>query len=41
MLLKRTFNIVIVGENHGIGVPVSEKADKIVVFEGKAMDVKL
>ncbi|MCX6221722.1 MAG: DUF5110 domain-containing protein [Bacteroidia bacterium] len=41
MIEKRTFNIVIVSENHGTGGTVSEQADKTVVFEGKAKDVKL
>lgn len=31
--------IVIVGENHGAGVTITEKANKTVVFEGKAMEV--
>jgi len=41
MIEKRTFNIVIVSENHGAGGSVSEQADKTVIFGGKAMDVKL
>ena len=41
MIEKRTFRIVLVGENHGVGGLVSEKADKTVVFEGKAMSIKL
>jgi alpha-D-xyloside xylohydrolase len=41
MLNKRTFMVVIVGDNHGTGVAITKKTDKIVVFEGKAMEVKI
>lgn len=41
MVKKRTFMVVLVGANHGAGVAITEKADKIVVFEGKAMEVKI
>jgi alpha-D-xyloside xylohydrolase len=37
MAEKRTFRIILVSENHGVGGSVSEKADKTVVFDGKAM----
>ncbi len=40
MLQKRIFNIVVVGDTHGIGVN-EEKADKIIEYSGKSIDVKL
>jgi alpha-D-xyloside xylohydrolase len=35
MLEERTFKIVFVGENHGIGVDSLDKADKTVAYSGK------
>ena len=40
MLKKRTFNIVLVKENKGVGVETSQQ-DKTVVYDGKAMKIKL
>jgi alpha-D-xyloside xylohydrolase len=39
MLATRTFRIVFVGENHGVGVPVEDKPDKIVSYSGKQLVV--
>lgn len=41
MILKRTFNVVLVKENHGTGVALADKADKTIVYDGKLMKVKL
>jgi alpha-D-xyloside xylohydrolase len=35
MLANRTFRVVFVGENHGVGVALSETADKTVQYSGK------
>jgi alpha-D-xyloside xylohydrolase len=40
MLKTRTFNIVIVGENHGVGLPLTEKADKTIVYKGKSATIR-
>jgi hypothetical protein len=40
MLIKRSFRIVLVGENHGTGVDVSGRADKELSYEGKMLEVK-
>ncbi|MDQ6901416.1 MAG: DUF5110 domain-containing protein [Bacteroidota bacterium] len=40
MLQKRIFNIVVVSDTHGVGVN-EEKADKIIKYNGKSIDVKL
>jgi alpha-D-xyloside xylohydrolase len=39
MLKQRTFNIVWVSENHGAGVPLTEKPDAVVNYTGKAVKV--
>ena len=39
MLEKRTFQIVFVGENHGVGGRLTEKADKTVAYTGKRIEV--
>ena len=39
MLKERTFNIVWVSENHGAGIPVTEKPDAVVHYTGKAVKV--
>ncbi|MGB8473127.1 MAG: glycoside hydrolase family 31 protein [Candidatus Acidiferrum sp.] len=39
MLASRSFRIVFVGENHGIGGELTEKADKIVKYAGKKVTV--
>ena len=39
MLQTRTFRVVIVAENHGVGVEPTEATDKIVTYSGKAITV--
>ena len=39
MLESRTFRVVFVGENHGVGVDVTENADKLVTYSGKEIAV--
>jgi alpha-D-xyloside xylohydrolase len=39
MLKEHTFNIVWVSENHGAGIPVTEKPDAVVHYTGKAVKV--
>jgi alpha-D-xyloside xylohydrolase len=39
MLKERTFNIVWVSENHGTGIPVTEKPDAVLHYTGKAVKV--
>jgi alpha-D-xyloside xylohydrolase len=39
MLETRTFHVVFVGDNHGIGGGLTEKADKIVPYSGKEITV--
>ena len=41
MPAKRTFKIVVVGQNQGVGVGMSLKTEKTVIFDGKAMVVKI
>jgi hypothetical protein len=36
-----TFRVVVVGEDHGVGVSVVETADQVVVYQGKALTVRL
>jgi len=38
---NRTFNVVLVGENHGVGVPSVPSPDKEVAYSGKAVSVSL
>jgi alpha-D-xyloside xylohydrolase len=40
MLEKRTFNVVLVKENHGIGVEFADKIDKAIVYDGFMKQVK-
>ena len=40
MLKKRTFNIVFVDVNHGVGVEPEKKADKTVKYTGKKIEIK-
>ncbi len=40
MLKSRTFNVVFVGEAHGAGVSLTDKADKVVTYSGTALTVK-
>ncbi len=39
MLKERTFNVVWVAENHGAGIPVTDKPDAVVHYTGKAVKV--
>jgi alpha-D-xyloside xylohydrolase len=39
MLENRTFRIVFVGENHGVGVSPADEADKVVQYSGKQISV--
>jgi alpha-D-xyloside xylohydrolase len=41
MLIERTFNIVLVNENHGVGLEVSTKIDKTVKYQGTEIKIKL
>ena len=40
MLVKRTFNVVLVKENHGIGVGLADKIDKTVIYNGVLQQIK-
>ena len=40
MLKARTFKMVLVKENHGVGVEPGDKTDKIVVYNGKMKKIK-
>jgi len=40
MLESRTFRIVFVGDNHGVGGSASENVDKVVQFTGQQLTVK-
>jgi alpha-D-xyloside xylohydrolase len=39
MLESRTFRVVFVGENHGVGVNAADEADKVVEYSGKQIVV--
>jgi alpha-D-xyloside xylohydrolase len=41
MLEKRKFNIVLIKENHGNGIPICQTPDKIVEYSGKSISLKL
>jgi len=41
MLKDRTFNVIWVSENHGTGVPVTERPDSVVHYTGKQVSVSL
>ena len=41
MLRSRTFNVVVVGPNHGVGGQVTAAADRVVRYEGRAVVVRL
>jgi alpha-D-xyloside xylohydrolase len=40
MLKERMFHVVLVKENHGIGVEITERSDKIVRYYGKEIVIK-
>src|SRR6185312_6041489 len=39
MLQRRTFQVVFVGENHGVGVEQTDRPDKTVQYSGAAVTV--
>jgi hypothetical protein len=39
MLEQRTFHIVFAGEDHGAGIELSPRSDKVVQYSGKAISV--
>jgi alpha-D-xyloside xylohydrolase len=39
MLDGRSLHVVFVGENHGVGVDTTERADKVVQYSGKELTV--
>jgi hypothetical protein len=39
MLDNRTFRVVFVRENHGVGVNAADEADKVVQYSGKQIVV--
>ena len=39
MLQSRTFRVVFVGENHGVGIDPASEADKVVQYSGKLISV--
>jgi alpha-D-xyloside xylohydrolase len=39
MLESRSFRVVFVSENHGVGVNPADEADKIVEYSGKQISV--
>jgi alpha-D-xyloside xylohydrolase len=41
MLMARTFNVVLVGKNHGTGVEVTSDPDKVVQYDGRQQIVQL
>ncbi len=41
MLQSRTFRIVVVGENHGIGIGLTERPEKVVQYSGQAIAVRI
>ena len=40
MLRTRTFRVVFVGENHGVGIGTEEKPDKVVQYTGRQITVR-
>jgi hypothetical protein len=39
MLKERTFNIIWDSENHGAGIPITEKPDAVVHYRGNAVSI--
>ena len=39
MLESRTFHVVFVSENHGVGVNPADEVDKVVQYSGKQISV--
>ena len=40
MMAERTFQVVFVGENHGVGVMPEDKPDKVMHYVGKQITVR-
>jgi len=40
MLKKRTFNVVWVGKNHGIGLQIEQNPDKVIKYKGEKIIIK-
>jgi len=40
MLVKRKFNVIWVGEGHGVGVPVTQKIDAEVSYQGRTVTIQ-
>ena len=40
MILKRTFNVTLVKENHGVGVEPADKTDRAIVYNGSIQQIK-
>jgi len=40
MLMERTFNIVLVGPGHGVGIDAEAKPDRVVTYSGKAITIR-
>jgi alpha-D-xyloside xylohydrolase len=41
MLAKRTFKVVVVGENHGAGIDDTATPDKVVKYDGRKLAISL
>jgi alpha-D-xyloside xylohydrolase len=41
MLKNRTFNVVIVSKDHGTGLEISSKIDKVIKYRGKELKIKI
>jgi alpha-D-xyloside xylohydrolase len=41
MLKARTFNVVVVGKNHGAGVELASRADKTVAYDGTRQSIEM
>jgi hypothetical protein len=41
MLKERSFNIVIVGKDHGPGVEITGSPDKVILYQGERQVVQL
>ncbi|SDS67750.1 alpha-D-xyloside xylohydrolase [Mucilaginibacter mallensis] len=41
MIKKHTFNVVLVNDGHGVNTDAEAKADKVIIYTGKAVTVKI
>jgi alpha-D-xyloside xylohydrolase len=41
MLIERTVNVVLVTKDHGTGLEITDRSDKVVTYRGKELTVKL